>query len=97
MIRHVVLMAWNETATPAKVQQAVDELTALGPTLSGLRSYHAGSDVGINDGNYDFAVVADFDDAASYAAYRDDQRHRDIVSRLIAPMARNRVAIQYEI
>jgi Stress responsive A/B Barrel Domain len=97
MIRHVVLMAWNENATPEKVRQLADELTALGPNLSGLRSYHAGSDAGINQGNYNFAVVADFDDAASYLAYRDDPAHRDVVSRLVNPMLRDRVAIQYEI
>lgn len=97
MIRHVVLMAWNESATPERVRQVADELTALGPALSGLRSYRAGSDAGINSGNHDFAVVADFDDAVSYAAYRDDPRHRDIVSRLVAPMLRDRAAIQYEI
>ncbi len=97
MIRHVVLMAWNEAATPEKVRQVVDELTALGPHLSGLRAYHAGADAGINSGNYDFAVVADFDDADSYAAYRDDPGHRDIVNRMIAPMLRERAAVQYEI
>lgn len=97
MVRHVVLMAWNDSATPEKVRQVIDELTALGPKLSGLRDYHAGSDAGINAGNYDFAVVADFDDAASYAAYRDDPGHRDIVSRLVAPMLRDRAAVQYEI
>jgi hypothetical protein len=97
MIRHVVLMAWNESATPEKVRQAIGELTALGPKLSGLRDYHAGSDAAINDGNFDFAVVADFDDTASYLAYRDDPAHRDIVSRLITPMLAERAAVQYEI
>jgi hypothetical protein len=97
MIRHVVLMAWNEHATPEKVRQVIDELTALGPSLAGLRSYHAGSDAGINEANFNFAVVADFDDAASYVAYRDDPGHRDIVSRLVNPMLRQRAVVQYEI
>jgi Stress responsive A/B Barrel Domain len=97
MIRHVVLMSWTDATTPEKVRQVIDELSALGPKLSGLRDYHAGSDAGINDGNFDFAVVADFDDAASYVAYRDDPGHRDIVSRLITPMLRERVAVQYEV
>lgn len=97
MIRHVVLMAWTGEATPEKVQQVTDELTALGPKLTGLRSYHAGPDVGINEGNFNYAVVADFDDAASYVAYRDDPGHRDIVSRLVSPMLRERAAVQYEI
>ncbi len=97
MIRHVVLMAWTGEATPEKVRQVIDELTALGPSLSGLRSYHAGSDLGINEGNFNFAVVADFDDVESYVAYRDNPAHRDIVSRLVTPMLRERVAVQYEI
>ena len=49
------------------------------------------------DGNFDFAVVADFDDAESYLAYRDHPAHRAIIEQVINPITRQRVGVQYEI
>ena len=97
MIRHVVLFTWDDEMTDELERQFTDELTALGPTLAGLRSYHAGPDAGIIEGNFDFAVVADFDDAESYLAYRSNPEHQDIISRLSAPHAKSRASVQYEI
>jgi len=63
MIRHVVVFAWVPEATDQQKQQVADELRKLPPLMTGLRAYHFGPDAGIIDGNFDFAVVADFDDA----------------------------------
>ena len=97
MIRHVVLFTWTEGMTDAMEQQFAAELTALAPTLPGLRAYHAGADAGINQGNFDFAVVADFDDVDSYFGYRDNAEHKDIISRFSGPHTKTRAAVQYEI
>jgi len=97
MIRHVVLFTWTEGMTKEMERQFAAELTALAPTLPGLRAYHAGPDAGINQGNFDFAVVADFDDADSYLGYRDNAEHKDIVSRFSGPHTKSRAAVQYEI
>jgi heme-degrading monooxygenase HmoA len=97
MIRHVVLFGWDEEMTEEMEQQFAAELTALAPKLPGLRSYHAGADAGLIEGNFDFAVVADFDDADSYLAYRSNAEHQDIIRRLSAPHARTRASVQYEI
>lgn len=97
MIRHVVVFAWDDEMTDAMEQQFAAELTALAPRLAGLRAYHAGPDAGLVEGNFDFAVVADFDDTESYLAYRDDPEHRAIISRFSGPHATVRAAVQYEI
>jgi len=97
MIRHVVLFTWDDEMTDELERQFANELTALGPKLAGLRSYHAGPDAGIIEGNFDFAVVADFDDADSYLAYRSNPEHQEIISRLSAPHAKSRASVQYEI
>lgn len=97
MIRHVALFTWTEGMTDALEQQFAAELTALAATLPGVRAYHAGPDEGINDGNFDFAVVADFDDVDSYVAYRDSAAHQDIIRRLSRPHSKSRAAVQYEI
>ncbi len=97
MIRHVALFTWTEGMTDAMEQQFAAELTALASSLPGVRGYRAGADAGINAGNFDFAVVADFDDADSYLAYRDSAEHRDIIGRFSGPNTKSRAAVQYEI
>src|ERR1700757_3854092 len=97
MIRHVVLFTWDDEMTDEMERQFAAELTALAPKLAGLRSYHAGPDAGIIEGNYDFAVVADFDDAQSYLAYRTNAEHQEIIGRLGGPHAKERASVQYEI
>jgi hypothetical protein len=97
MLRHVVLFAWVPEATDEQKQQVIDELRSLPPLMSGLRSFHVGPDAGVVDGNADFALVADFDDTASYLAYRNHPTHRAIIDQVINPIIKNRVAIQYEV
>jgi Stress responsive A/B Barrel Domain len=97
MLRHAVLFAWVPEATDEQKQQVIDELRSLPPLMSGLRAFHVGPDAGLVDGNADFALVADFDDAPSYLAYRNHPTHRAIIDQVINPIIKNRVAIQYEI
>lgn len=97
MIRHVALFIWDDAMTHEMEQQLAAELSALAPKLAGLRAYHAGPDAGIVEGNFDFAVVADFDDAGSYLAYRTSPEHEDIIGRLSRPHTTSRATVQYEI
>jgi hypothetical protein len=97
MIRHVVLFTWDDGMTDELEQQFAAELTALAPKLSGLRAYHAGPDAGLVEGNFDFAVVADFEDDASYLAYREHPEHQDIITRLSRPHVKSRASVQYEV
>src|SRR5262249_24865296 len=73
------------------------ELRTLPPLMSGLRAYHAGPDAGLTDGNFDFAVVADFDDEESFIAYREHPAHKAVVAECIAPIRQDRASVQYEI
>ena len=61
-----------------------------------LRAYHVGADLGINEGNFEFAAVADFDDLEGYQIYRDNPEHRAIIAEFILPIAAQRAAVQYE-
>ncbi len=97
MIRHVTLFAWIPEATNQQKQQVADGLRALPPLMTGLRAFLVGPDAGIIDGNFDFAVVADFDDAQSYLGYRNHPAHRAVVEQVTGPITRERVSVQYEI
>jgi hypothetical protein len=97
MLRHVVLFDWVPEATDEQKKRVTDELRTLPPLMTGLRSFLVGPDAGIVDGNFSFAVVADFDDAQSYLAYRGHPAHRAIIEQVINPVTRQRVSVQYEI
>ena len=96
MIRHVVLFRWTEEATEEQKRRVAAEIARLPSLVPSLRAFHIGSDLGINPGNFDFAVAADFDDVDGYLAYRDHPEHRAIVAEFIQPIVAERAAVQYE-
>jgi Stress responsive A/B Barrel Domain len=96
MIRHMALFRWIPEATQEQKQRVVTELGRLAPVLPTLRGYHVGPDLGLVEGNFDFAVAADFDDLDGYLTYRDNPSHRAVIAEFIQPIAAQRVAVQYE-
>jgi hypothetical protein len=97
MLRHVVLFTWTPDATAEQQQTVAEELCKLPGVIAELRRYQVGPDAGINPSNFDFAVVADFDDRAGYLAYRDHPAHRAVVDQYITSIVSTRAAVQYEI
>jgi hypothetical protein len=97
MIRHTVLFTWKPDATDEQKTRVLTELSTLPPLMSGLRAYQLGPDAGLTDGNFDFAVVADFDDRESFIAYREHPAHKAVVAECIAPIRQDRASVQYEI
>jgi hypothetical protein len=96
MFRHTVLFAWKPEATPEQKEEAASQVASLPTLVPTIRAFASGADAGVNPDNYDFAVTADFDDAAGYLTYRDDPRHREIVAKYLAPILAERAAVQYE-
>jgi hypothetical protein len=96
MIRHVVMFTWTAEATQDQKERVATELSRLPAIVPSLRAYHLGHDLGLNEGNFEFAVAADFDDADGYLAYRDHPEHRAIIAEFIRPIIAQRAAVQYE-
>ena len=97
MFRHVVMMRWTPDTTPADVNAITEGLGGLPAAIPELRDYRFGHDVGLNEGNFDFAVVADFNDADDYLVYRDHPLHRAVIAERIAPHLAERSAVQFEV
>jgi Stress responsive A/B Barrel Domain len=97
MFRHVVLFTWKQDATREQQQALAAELRKLPAAIDVLRAYHVGPDAGVNTGNYDFAVVADFDDVDGYLVYRDHPAHQAVIEQYVQPIVASRAAVQYEI
>jgi hypothetical protein len=95
MIRHVVLFRWKPEVTDEQKKLVATELAKLPSVIPSIRSYVMGADAGINQGNAEFAVTADFDDESGYLAYRDDPTHREIIAAYITPLVAERTAVQF--
>lgn len=97
MIRHVAMFTWKPETTAEQKGLVSAELAKLPPLLNGLRSYSFGADAGLNEGNTDFVVVADFDDVDAYVGYRDHPEHVKVATQVIGPLVARRMAAQVEI
>jgi len=97
MLRHVVLMRWKP-GTSADQRKAVREgLAALPAAIPQIRSYRFGDDAAIVEGNFEFAIVADFDDPSDFHAYATHAAHQKLIAERIRPILQDRAAVQYEI
>jgi hypothetical protein len=98
MIRHTVMFRWIPEATREQKERAKEELGRLPLLIPEVRAYHVGEDLGlVGEVNFDFALVADFDDLEGYLAYRENAEHQKIVETFVQPIAGARGAVQYEI
>ncbi|HEY6500588.1 MAG TPA: Dabb family protein [Streptosporangiaceae bacterium] len=97
MIRHTVMFTWKPEATDEQKKRVAEELSRLPGVVPSIRAYAMGSDLGVNEGNWEFAVSGDFDDLDGYLAYRDDPTHRAIIAEHIQPIIATRAAVQFEV
>ncbi|WP_055482597.1 Dabb family protein [Sphaerimonospora mesophila] len=95
MFRHVVLLSWIEDATEEQKAEVAKRLRDLPGVIPELRGYVVGPDAGVGQGNFSFAVVADFDSPEDYAIYRDHPAHRAVIDECITPILASRAAVQY--
>jgi Stress responsive A/B Barrel Domain len=96
LIRHTVMFTWKPEATDEQKKRVAEELSRLPGVVPSIRAYAMGSDLGVNEGNWEFAVSGDFDDLDGYLAYRDDPTHRAIIAEHIQPIIAARAAVQFE-
>lgn len=97
MIRHVTVFSWVPDASEEARKLVAERLNGLSALLTGLVSFTCGDDAGLVDGNGDFAVVADFEDADSYFAYRDHPVHQEIIRTVTGPLTRQRLTVQFSL
>ena len=94
MIRNIVLVKLKPNADPSVVARVQDGLRGL--NRPGTLSYTIGDDLKLRDGNWSFAIVADFSDADTYTAYDRDEEHNRLRAQL-APHAEELARVQFEL
>jgi hypothetical protein len=96
VFRHVALFRWKEGTSEAAVDGVEASLATLPARIPQLRAYRTQRDAGLVDGNWDFGVVADFDDVEGWRIYTADAEHQRIIAEQIRPIVAERAAVQLE-
>jgi hypothetical protein len=94
--RHVVMFQWADHVDVDHIARVRDTLDALPEQIPQIRGYVHGTDVGVSEGNFDYAIVADFDRVDDWRSYRDHPAHVLFVEELVTGHVANRAAVQYQ-
>jgi hypothetical protein len=97
VLRHVVVFRWKPEATAQDVSKVEAALRGLPEKIPCIHSYRFGRDLGVQEGNADFGMVADFTDEQGLKTYANHPDHQAIINNLIRPILAGREAIQYVI
>jgi len=74
----------------------VSGIRSLPHKIPQIRQFALGENARIDEDTFDLVVIADFDNAEGYAAYRDNPDHRALMENVIRPIVASRAAIEYE-
>jgi hypothetical protein len=97
VLRHVVLMRWKPGTSTDQKQAIRERLAALPAAIPQIRSYQFGDDAAIAEGNFEFAIVADFDNGSDFQIYAAHDVHQRLIAEHIRPILQDRAAVQYEL
>ena len=93
----MALFRWKPEATAADVSKVEAALRQLPDKIPCIQSYRFGRDLGVQEGNADFGLVADFIDQDGLQTYANHPDHQAVIRELIRPIMAGREAIQYVI
>jgi hypothetical protein len=91
------MFRWQPEMPQGQVERIVAALAALPAAIESIRSYACGPDVGAaGAANYDFAVVATFDDIDGWRAYDTHAEHERVRAEVVRPWIAERASVQFE-
>jgi len=96
MITHVWGMKFTDDATEVAKQEFVHAMNNLPEEIQGVSSFKAGTDLGLNEGNSDVTIVAEFADEEAWKNYIQHPVHVAFVETHVTPICKSWNAIQFE-
>ena len=93
-VRHVVCFSWKPEVSEADVAGFEAMLRELPAKIPVIRTYRFGRDLGLAQGNADFAIIADFANEHDWRTYAQDPDHSIVIARSRELFA-SRTAIQF--
>lgn len=97
VLMHLATFSWRDAVTNDDVLAVIEGLTSLPGQIPELLSYNFGPDLGLRDGNADFAVAAVLDSPEALLTYLEHPAHVRVLAELIAPLVATRQAVQIEL
>ena len=95
--RHIVMFRWKPGTNAAQLEALERGLVALPALVPEIRAYRFGADARAAEGNFDFAIVADFDDVDAWRRYVVHPAHQKLVAELVRPITAERAAVQHRL
>ena len=102
MIRNVVLGRLRPASDrvqrdtdAALLQEGLAGIAAL--SFPGLVAMSVGTDLGLRDGGWSFAIVNDWQDADAYRVYDADEEHNRIRREIFAKICQDVARVQFQI
>jgi hypothetical protein len=95
-LTHVALFTWKAETSEQDLEAMRAGLATLPGLIPEIRGFRFGPDAGLNAGNAQFGIVADFDDVDAYWIYANHPAHLDVIARLVRPITEHRTAVQME-
>ena len=102
MIRNVVVGRLRQAGDPAQqaadaalLQQGLAGIAAL--SFPGMIAMAVGTDAGVRDGGWDFAITNDWQDAAAYRVYDQDEEHNRLRREIFAVICRDIARVQFQV
>jgi hypothetical protein len=82
IVRHLYTAQFKAGVTAHQAADWYEALTRL--EIEGMRRFMGGPDLGLREGNADFALVADFENADAWRRYDEDEEHNQIRREIAA-------------
>ena len=102
MIRNVVVGRLRPTEDPAQqaadaalLQEGLAAIAAL--RFPGLIAMSTGTDLGLRDGGWSFAITNDWQDADAYRVYDEDEEHNRLRREIFAPICQDIARVQFQV
>jgi Stress responsive A/B Barrel Domain len=93
-LRHVVMFRFAPGVTMEQRARLAQELRQLPAAIPEIGAYTVGTDAGLVEGNWDFAVVGDFASTEDWQVYRDHPVHQAVIAEHVRPLVTERAATQ---
>lgn len=93
MIRNVVMVKMRDDIDRGWLDDLLRRFQAL--NCPGTAAYTVGTDLGLREGGWTFAIVADFVDVDAYKAYDADAQHNALRAEL-APGVEQIARVQFQ-
>lgn len=97
MIQHIVLFRFRPDITVAQIANAGEELLGMKRKIPDIRDIRWAVNQAPGAQDYTHVLTVILDDMAAVQRYSDHPVHKDVVSRVLAPIREARLAADVEV